>query len=366
MAIKEGTWDCPSCGTRVRGPLKQCSQCGAPRPAGVRFNRPGANAPVVTDPDKISEAKAGPDWYCGACGSANSALRGNCKQCGAGKGASRSHSQSDSRLRPAESGARITYAPEERDGVSPIHRSYSSLPTETSLHIPGLAYFIGAAILVVIFAALIFRTTDIEMAVSGFSWHRSISIEEYRTVSEEDWSVPAGGRLVNSYTAISGYNQILDHYETKTRTVSEQVADGTETYVCGERDLGNGYYEDIECSRTTYRTENRTETYREPVYRQEPVYDTKYTYQIDKWVGAGSVPASGNDHNARWPEVSLGGNRREGGRSESYTIHLSANDGQDKKDYTTSNQEWMSYELRQSVVVTTNGFGAVTGIKPAP
>lgn len=185
MAIREGSWDCPSCSTRVRGMLKVCSSCGAPRPKGVRFNPPGANAPAITDSEKLREAKAGPDWYCNACGSANSALRGNCKQCGAEKGASPSHGQSTAR----STGAHVTYVSDEPESIAerytPLTHEHYSATSSVGASLPvsnSLLIFIGAAILVAILAFFLLRTTDLEMTIAGFSWHRSISIEEYRTV----------------------------------------------------------------------------------------------------------------------------------------------------------------------------------------
>ena len=42
---------------------------------------------------------------------------------------------------------------------------------------------------------------------------------------------------------------------------------------------------------------------REPVYRQDPVYATKYYYDIDKWVDTGNdYPSSGKDHKPYWNE----------------------------------------------------------------
>ena len=49
---------------------------------------------------------------------------------------------------------------------------------------------------------------------------------------------PAAGRLLSEREEIHHYDQVLDHYETRQRDVEEQVQVGTETYVCGQRDLG--------------------------------------------------------------------------------------------------------------------------------
>lgn len=139
---------------------------------------------------------------------------------------------------------------------------------------------------------------------------RVISIEDYKTVEESGWSLPSNARLQNSNTEIRTYNKVFDHYETRTRQISEQVLDHYETRVTGTRDLGNGYFEEITTQVPIYRTEYRTETYQEPVYRNEPVYDTKYYYEIEKWVVTRSVKTSGNDKEATWGDVVLVGKER--------------------------------------------------------
>lgn len=108
------------------------------------------------------------------------------------------------------------------------------------------------------------------------SWQRSIDIERYQTVEESDWYLPSGARLQYSQKEFSHYEQVLDHYETKTKKVAHERILGYEDYVSGYRDLGNGYFEEIVSSRPVYETYYEDETYQEPVYRDEPVYRTKY------------------------------------------------------------------------------------------
>lgn len=88
MAIREGRWDCPSCGSKaVLGRHVDCPGCGKPRPAGTRFYLT-ADAPVVTDAAQLAEAKAGADWICGHCGASTRATQTDCGGCGAARGTS--------------------------------------------------------------------------------------------------------------------------------------------------------------------------------------------------------------------------------------------------------------------------------------
>lgn len=41
---------------------------------------------------------------------------------------------------------------------------------------------------------LILIPKERELTISDKSWERKVIVEEYRTVHEEDWSIPAGGR----------------------------------------------------------------------------------------------------------------------------------------------------------------------------
>lgn len=88
MAIREGRWDCPSCGsTGIYGRHVDCPGCNKPRPAGIRFYL-SDDAPVVTNPEQLREARAGADWACEHCGASNRATEDNCLGCGAERGTS--------------------------------------------------------------------------------------------------------------------------------------------------------------------------------------------------------------------------------------------------------------------------------------
>jgi hypothetical protein len=111
--------------------------------------------------------------------------------------------------------------------------------------------------------------------------------------------------------------------------------------------LGNGYFQDKICTDAVYETRTRTETYQDPIYRQDPVYQTKYTYDIEKWVPIRTERAGGIQLNPSWPKVNLGKNERKGQQIETYMV-----DFVDKKGKTYSvpmNQnEWDDYQLGQS------------------
>ena len=88
MAIREGRWDCPSCGSVGQlGRHVYCVGCGAPRPKEIRFYLP-EDAEAVTDAGQLAQAAAGPDWICEHCGGSARASDRTCPGCGAPRGES--------------------------------------------------------------------------------------------------------------------------------------------------------------------------------------------------------------------------------------------------------------------------------------
>lgn len=362
MAIREGRWDCTTCGTKgVRGSSLKCPNCGSSRPADVKFYLP-EDAPEVTDAEQIKHAQAGADWYCEHCGSGNSNARVDCRQCGAPKGSSPAHEQK-------------TYAPEEvptygnivPDEVLAAQAMQRVAPKPKSkapmFALVGIPFAVICLVLTCVVGGMfmLLRTTDESLTVQGFSWSRTVAIEEIKTVREQDWAVPTGGREVSSRQEIHHYDKVIDRYETKTRQVSERVKDGEEKYVCGKKDLGNGHFEDKYCTRDKYRTEYRTETYQDPVYKDVPRYQTKYTYDIEKWLVNRTEEAAGEDHNAQWPSYELKSTEREGEKKETYTIRFLNSKG---KEYSLDFpfEKWRTYETNQKVTAKVDIFGEVVEV----
>ncbi|HEX8905532.1 MAG TPA: hypothetical protein VF771_11850, partial [Longimicrobiaceae bacterium] len=88
MAIREGRWDCPSCGSKGQlGRHVYCTGCGAPRPKEIRFYLP-EDAEAVTDASQMVQATAGADWVCEHCGGSARATDADCPGCGAPRGSS--------------------------------------------------------------------------------------------------------------------------------------------------------------------------------------------------------------------------------------------------------------------------------------
>ena len=83
-----------------------------------------------------------------------------------------------------------------------------------------------------------------------------------------------------------------------------------------------------------YRTEYRIERYKEPVYRDIPVYKKKYYYSIMRWLYDRDETVSGKNNEPYYPELMLSDLEREGSRKEEYRIVSG------KRKYKTSREIW--------------------------
>ena len=342
MAVREGRWDCPSCGDVGQlGRSVSCTGCGSPRPQGVRFYLP-EDAPEVTDAEMLRQAAAGADWVCEHCGASNRALSADCTGCGASVG--------DSEYQETH---------EYGEGEAPRSgrpRALRDVPAPPPSTRRGggfrrvVRWGIGLGAVGGAFAFLSPR--EVPATVSDRSWERTVQVERFRTVTEEEWELPEGGRELSRERAIRRYDRVLDHYETRTRQVSEQVQTGTESYTCGTTDNGNGYFTDKTCTRPTYSTQYRTEEYEEPVYRQVPVWGTRFRYEIERWKPERVARAAGGATGSpEWPDTELSGSReREGERKEVYTLTFRDEEG---KEYTKqlTQAQWERYDPGERVTL---------------
>jgi hypothetical protein len=390
MAIREGRWDCPSCGSkRVYGRHVDCPGCGKPRPAGIRFYLTD-DAPAINDASQLREARAGADWVCEHCGASTRATKTNCDGCGAPRGSSPSQRVVDYPLhavprsgdvpRPAARGLMGRVKREAGEPRKPAGKGKTCLGC-------GCLGFVVLLLLGMLSAAVEscgggrVGGEDLKPAtVAGKRWERAFQVEQRRVVEGSGWDLPDSAEVVRSRRRLRGTGREVERYEsvtrrvqrsrevpagtrtatrqvpdsrTETRQVTERVRTGERTYVCGQRDLGNGYFEDIECSDPVYenvtRTEEyevpttRTETYEEtvyrteyywenettnePVYRRVQVYDTFFDYRVPAWDSVETRQARGDTAAPAWPDTALRPGQRIVGRRDEYWMTFRRADG---------------------------------------
>lgn len=346
MTIRIGRWDCPVCGLKGNfGPDTHCVGCGAPRGKEVEFYLPD-DAEEVTEADKIRQAKSGADWRCDYCGADNKAVDTVCRSCGNERTAEdKARTEKfiyDHRLQPSTAPRKVI---NPADNKARDRRKY---------RIAVWSFVLSAAFTL----WYLFKPRGFEVEIVGHEWERTIDIEQNRPFIEEDWQLPAEAKLISQRQDVHHYNQVLVGYRKQTRTVRVQT--GTKRVRCGKKDLGNGYFEDVYCDRPVY--ENRTETYDEPVYKQVPVFQTKYTYQIYRWTLDHTAKAAGKDKNPYFPQEMLpGSNWREGKRTETYTLVLQDSKGKQYREQ-VSFEFWQQKNTGERVKAKHNALGNFYGL----
>ena len=330
--IVVGCWDCDYCGAdRISGEIKICPHCGKPRGKDITFYMAGPKN-YVTDPDKINK---NPDWLCPYCNTLNPDDNKFCSACGAAR--------EESEANYFENKEKEKERKEQQEALKPKEQDTSSRSAARS----RLPLFIGLFAALALLVFLLMPKTK-GLHVDAKSWERSVKVERYQEVQDSSWDLPDGAWNISSREEVYTYNHILDHYETRTREVSEQVLDGYDTEV-EYRDLGNGYYEEIEHQVPRYRTEYHTETYEEPVYVDVPVFAKKYYYSIMKWLYDRDEVTSGTDTEPYYAELTLADTERESGRSEQYWI-LSGD-----KRYRISYDLWQQIKTGSDIKATVGG-----------
>ena len=330
----EGRWDCTSCGKKmIQGRYTHCPGCGKGRGEDVKF--------YVADPNDVVEAdvpEKGPDWMCEYCQSYAPDSAQFCPNCGAARsGKTYFDVQQEQQQQQQETVQR----------AAPAHSGKGKI----------LLLILGALALFFIINQLIPRHADAR--VTARAWQRQIAVESYEWVADEGWSLPQGASLKESRREVRDYDEVLDHYEQRSRQVPEQYISGyTTEYV----DQGNGYFQAVQVPQ--YATRYRTEYYEEPIYRREPIYDTKYYYDIQRWVYNRTLTASGEAEEPYWPqEVLASGTEREGGRTEQYAIKCAS----EKETYTLQLplSEWQTFRVGDRVKLTLTAGGRVTEVTHA-
>ena len=373
--IVEGVWDCRYCGAKkIRGAFRDCPSCGHPRDKTVKFYLDNPNNFV--DNETAEKLNKNPDWVCRFCECLNSDDNTHCVGCGAERTEScdtyftqqakneatkeqQAYEERERLLRDAlEQTARMEEKVQQDVDSERYERNADFPPKRKSkkrIWVPILSVLLA----LVMIAGIVWLCLpkNVEGIITDFSWERQIAVEEYKTVRESDWSLPPGATYVSEQLEIKSYVRVLDHYETKTRTYTERVLSHYETKTT-YKDMGNGYFQQQTEQVPVYKNVTKTETYQEPVYRNDPVYAPKYTYDIDKWVYSHTAKSSGDNHEPMWPELHLKDNQRQGTKSEKYHVLLDI-DGE-AKSYSMSYDEWVSLQTGQSVKLKVDVLGHAT------
>ena len=331
-----GYWDCPYCGSKeIRGDVVNCPSCGRAR-GEVKFYMKNYNEGEIREENErddiefLSEADSAkfsdkPDWYCSFCNSLNSDGAQFCGNCGA--------SRADSEANYFE----MLQKKKEREAAEAAARPQPVQPKKSPR---GRLFLVLGALALVVLLVLFLLPKNQAGSISGFAWARQIQTEEYREVTEENWSVPDGGEVISRQQKVYTYDTV----QQGTRQVrrSRQVIDHYETYYTYE-DRGNGSFEQVSHERPVYETEYYYEEV--PNYVQVPRYRTAYTYKIWRWTPGDTLTSSAQDHNPAWPDFEADETHREmdGGRRGTYRITV-VNEKGEAVTYRLNDPDWQKNE----------------------
>ena len=335
-------WDCPYCGTAKLLGLahRHCPSCGAAQDPPRRY--------FPSDEDKVAvddHVFSGADRQCPACSTPMAAAASHCGGCGSAMDGSANVDQRADQVHAAGTQARgetvqdaldekgapaVAAAPPEPAGTG--GRKKSRLGCAIGCAVLLVIGLVVAAILV---AALWKRPASVQVA--RHSWERTIEIEEYRSVEDRDWcdSMPSGAHDVARSREVRSHKKVEDGEDCTVR----------------RKDQGDGTFKEIEeCS---------------PRYREEPVYDEKCRYTVERWTPDRTRSASGTSlsETPSWPDADLArtgtcvGCEREGSRGETYTVHFAADGGKDLS-CKLSQASWSSFAVGSR---WTGRVGVVTG-----
>lgn len=318
-------WKCTYCGTENPGPIKSCTNCGAPQPDDVEFLQVDEEKfNFIKDEALIRMAKAGPDIHCPFCGTRNPATNEICVKCGGDLNWDGKQRETGQRVRTVDEAKEKRAKPDE-----PAKKMSKGGIIAISLIV--LALIVGCVVLMV----MLFKTDDVTATVSDVKWERSIAIEAYTRVEGKDWrdQVPANAQV--------GTCTMMYRYTSDT---PKQNA----TEVCGDpyvEDTGTGVGEVVQdCS--------------------FEVYDNYCSYSMMDWVVADTFTNSGQDLSPAWPVFNLQPDEREGERLEKFYIYFK--DGSDTYTYSTSDSQLFSKAVIGSKwTLSINQLGGVQSIEPA-
>lgn len=301
LGTYEMVWDCPFCGTQnIPAKTHQfCPNCGASqKPENRRF---------PSDADKKAVADhifKGVSLICNNCSTVNDGDAKFCRQCGAPLENARPAGTIADEVRAEDA----TFAAQTA-GVRP-----SSQPVAVPQERRGPNWLIIGVVGVIVLAvigvivALTWRRES-SVAITGHSWERTITIQQFSAISDQAWC----DQMPNDAYSVTSRREQRD---------TRQVPDGED---CSVRRVDNGdgtFSERRECTTR---------------YRDEPIYDDRCYYSVNRWVDARQIDASGESLTdaPRWPLLQLAsctatarlGCEREGGRDEEYIISFENADG---------------------------------------
>jgi hypothetical protein len=308
LGTYEMIWDCKFCGATALPARTHrfCPTCGAAQdPASRRFPSDAEKRAIDNHVPK------GEDRICGACGKPNDADATYCVQCGAPlENAARAEKVGDQVRRAGEQFGEDAQRDRAKEQMARDLGTQPAQAAEAKKGFPWVVFGVMALLVIVCIGVVVALTwtRPATVIVSGHAWEREIRIDAFLPREESAWcdSLPSDAYAVSS---------------RREQRDTRQVADG-ETCQVRRIDNGDGTFSEREECQT--------------VYRDEPVYDDRCYFTVNRWDYGRSITTTGSSmaQMPSWGIVRLAqndaqgiGGEREGGRRESYILRLRGDGG---------------------------------------
>jgi RNA polymerase subunit RPABC4/transcription elongation factor Spt4 len=350
LGYVELEWTCKHCGTINPGMKRVCTNCGAPIGQDDKFELPDQQE-LITQQEKLEEAKKGPAIQCPYCNVLNPADTKLCIQCGGDiqEGLARQAGQvlgaykpdavpdkpcpncgqpvkANAQRCPNCGGSLVeadkTVAPPAKSNKTPIWLVVGLI----ALGILCVGSIIG-------FIIMSNRTNDISAIVSDIHWKHAIEILEQRPVQKSDWreDLPSEAQNVSC----------RDEYK---ETSSNPAPNATE--VCGTPytiDQGSGAGKVVQDC-------------------EYQIYASYCDFTVQEWVVVNTAMAEGYDNNPQWPVINLLSGQQEGNRIEEYQVTFNA-DGETYTYTPDDFSEYSQFDVGSEWLLSINTFGAIKELR---
>ena len=351
LGYVELEWTCKHCGTINPGMKRVCTNCGAPIAKDDKFELPDQQE-LITDKEKLDEAKSGPAIHCPYCNVLNPAGTKLCIQCGgdiqaglarqAGEvlGAYETAPVPD---KPCPFCNQPVKANAQRCPNCGGNLVEVAQPTTTPtavlkknpiwLIVGGIALGVLCLASVIAFIVMSSRTSDVRASVSGMQWKLSIDILEMLPVQKSAWSeyVPSQARQVSC----------RDEYKETSNIPAPNA-----TEVCGTPytiDVGSGAGKVVQDC-------------------EYLVYASYCDFTVTEWTVVNTAIAQGLDNDPQWPQTSLQSSQQEGDRHEAYQVTFEA-DGETYSYSPVDNVEFSQFDLGSQWILSINTFSDIKDIR---
>ena len=346
----QNEWTCPNCGTRNKGGVKTCENCGAPQPENVQFELPSEQA-IVTDADQIKAAQAGADIHCPFCGTRNPASAKTCSQCGGDliEGKRREAGRIMQAPPPQPKTIKCANCGTDNPGSnsvcsncgSPLPKvaaAQAAIPNATAsrpvtgmnigqpkkmnwILVGGIVAFL-AVCCVAIAAIFFFPTKSAQGTVTDVYWQTSVPLQEIRAVN---------------YTGERG-SPPSDAYDVSCRDESRNVCENKTI------DKGNGYSEVVQECKT--------------------VTEQFCSYTVDEWRTIQNYTLEGNNLQPVYDSPNVASDQRLGDESETLTVTFSINNGEQKSYSPSTVSEFQQFSVGSTWTLKMNAVGSVISVEP--